>query len=40
LAAVSNVERDVLPQLDDAIAHHAETWMRLSGPKLRDRVDL
>src|SRR4051794_23524320 len=35
-----NVEDDVMAQLDDAIARHAEKWMKLSGPKLRDRVDL
>ena len=29
-----------MARLDEALARHAEKWMRLSGPKLRDRVDL
>ena len=29
-----------MAELDEAIARHAEKWMKLSGPKLRDRVDL
>jgi len=39
VSRTENVEGEVLPQLDEAIARHAEKWMRLSGPKLRDRVD-
>jgi len=39
IARTENVDEAVMPQLDDAIARHAEKWMRLSGPKLRDRVD-
>jgi hypothetical protein len=35
-----NVDATVLPQLDEAIARHCVKWMKLSGPKLRDRVDL
>jgi hypothetical protein len=40
IARTQNVEAAVMPQLDEAIARHAEKWMKLSGPKLRDRVDL
>jgi hypothetical protein len=40
IARTENVDADVLPQLDEAIARHVEKWMKLSGPKLRDRVDL
>lgn len=29
-----------MPELDEAIARHCVKWMKLSGPKLRDRVDL
>ena len=39
VSRTENVDEAVMPQLDDAIARHAEKWMRLSGPKLRDRVD-
>jgi hypothetical protein len=28
-----------MPALDEAIARHCEKWMKLSKPKLRDRVD-
>jgi hypothetical protein len=35
-----NVDDDLIGQLDAAIARHCAKWMRLSGPKLRDRVDL
>jgi hypothetical protein len=35
-----NVDPSVMPELDEAIARHCKKWMRLSGPKLRDRVDL
>jgi len=35
-----NVDDEVMPALDAALARHVERWMKLSGPKLRDRVDL
>jgi hypothetical protein len=35
-----NVDDEVMPALDAALARNVEKWMRLSGPKLRDRVDL
>ncbi len=34
-----NVEDEVIAELDEAIARRCEHWMRLSEPKLRDRVD-
>ena len=40
IARTENVDDELMPQLDEAIARHAEKWMKLSGPKLRDRVDL
>ena len=40
VSRTQNVEDDVMAQLDEAIARHAEKWMKLSEPKLRDRVDL
>jgi hypothetical protein len=40
ISRTENVEQAVMGELDAAIARHAEKWMRLSGPKLRDRVDL
>jgi Domain of unknown function (DUF222) len=40
IARTENVEDEVIPALDEALARHAEKWMKLSGPKLRDRVDL
>ena len=39
ISRTDNVDDDVIADLDAAIAGHAEKWMRLSGPKLRDRVD-
>jgi hypothetical protein len=39
VARTENVDDAVMPQLDEAIARHAEKWMKLSKPKLRDRVD-
>ena len=39
VARTDNVDDAVMPQLDEAIARHAEKWMKLSKPKLRDRVD-
>lgn len=35
----TNVDDEVLAALDVAIARRAPRWMKLSGPKLRDRVD-
>ena len=34
-----NVDDAVMPALDEAIARHCTKWMKLSRPKLRDRVD-
>jgi hypothetical protein len=34
-----NVDEALMPQLDEAIAARCEKWMKLSRPKLRDRVD-
>jgi hypothetical protein len=39
VARTDNVEDAVMPQLDEAIARHCVKWMKLSRPKLRDRVD-
>jgi Domain of unknown function (DUF222) len=40
IARTENVDDEKIADLDVAIARHAEKWMKLSGPKLRDRVDL
>ena len=40
IARTENVDDDVMARLDEALARHAEKWMKLSKPKLRDRVDL
>src|SRR5215211_7215059 len=40
IARTENVEDEVIAELDEAIARHCTKWMKLSGPKLRDRVDL
>jgi hypothetical protein len=40
IARTENVEDEVIAELDEAIARHAPKWMKLSGPKLRDRIDL
>jgi hypothetical protein len=40
IARTENVDDEVMAQLDEAIARHAAKWMKLSYPKLRDRVDL
>jgi Domain of unknown function (DUF222) len=40
IARIDNVDDEVMPALDEALARHAEKWMKLSKPKLRDRVDL
>src|SRR5262245_3601892 len=39
VSRTENVEDAVLPGLDAAIARHCVKWMKLSGPKVRDRVD-
>jgi hypothetical protein len=40
IARTNNVDNDVISDLDAAIARHCVKWMKLSSPKLRDRVDL
>ena len=40
IARTENVEDAVMTRLDAALARHVEKWMKLSGPKLRDRLDL
>ena len=40
IARTHNVEDTVIAELDAAIARHAEKWMKLSKPKLADRIDL
>ena len=40
ISRTDNVEPDRKADVDAAIARHCVKWMRLSGPKLRDRVDL
>jgi hypothetical protein len=40
IARTENVDDDVMAQLDEAIARHCTKWMKLSTPKLRDRIDL
>ena len=39
IARTENAEDEVMTRLDAALAGHAAKWMRLSGPKLRDRLD-
>jgi hypothetical protein len=39
VARTENVEDAVMPGLDSAIAEQCGKWMKLSAPKLRDRVD-
>jgi hypothetical protein len=39
VARTDNVDDEVMAELDAAIARHAMRWMKLSKPKLRDRVD-
>jgi hypothetical protein len=39
ISRTENVDDAVMPELDEAIARHCTKWMKLSGPKLRDRVD-
>ena len=40
IARTHNVEDTVIAELDAVIARHAEKWMKLSTPKLTDRIDL
>jgi hypothetical protein len=40
ISRTENVEAAVIAELDEAIARHCVKWMKLSGPKLRDGVDL
>jgi hypothetical protein len=39
IARTDNVEDAVMSELDEAIARHCVKWMKLSKPKLKDRVD-
>ncbi|MCT7660253.1 HNH endonuclease signature motif containing protein [Mycobacterium deserti] len=39
IARTENVDDVVIGELDEAIAQHAMKWMKLSTPKLRDRID-
>ncbi|MGO4446108.1 DUF222 domain-containing protein [Mycobacterium sp. 2YAF39] len=39
IARTDNVDDALMPEVDVAIARHCEKWMKLSKPKLRDRVD-
>ncbi|OBK80851.1 HNH endonuclease signature motif containing protein [Mycobacterium sp. 1164985.4] len=40
VARTENVDDDVMVNLDEALAWRVEKWMKLSKPKLRDRIDL
>ncbi|MDT5208127.1 MAG: hypothetical protein QOF67_542, partial [Mycobacterium sp.] len=40
ISRTENVDHAAMAELDDAIARHCVKWMKLSGPKLSDRVDL
>ena len=40
IARTENVEDELVAELDAALARQCVKWMRLSGPKLTDRVDL
>ena len=40
MSRTQNVEADIMVGLDEALAAKAEKWMKLSGPKLVDRVDM
>lgn len=40
IARTENVDAEAMERLDAALARHCVKWMRLSGPKLTDRVDL
>jgi hypothetical protein len=39
VSRTENVDDEVMAEVDEAIASHAEKWMTLSKNKLRDRVD-
>ena len=39
VARTENVDDVVIADLDEAIGRHAMKWMKLSMPKLRDRID-
>ncbi|MGY5190342.1 UNVERIFIED_CONTAM: DUF222 domain-containing protein, partial [Bacillus amyloliquefaciens DSM 7 = ATCC 23350] len=39
VARTDNVDDDVMVGLDEALAWRVEKWMKLSKPKLRDRID-
>jgi len=40
IARTENVDDEVIGELDASIARHAEKWMKLSKPKLQDRIDM
>src|SRR5712671_5220557 len=40
IARTENVDAEMIERLDEALARHCVKWMKLSTPKLRDRVDL
>ena len=40
VARTATVDDEVMGRLDAALARHVPKWMRLSGPKLADRIDL
>jgi len=40
IARTETVDDAVVGRLDEALARHVEKWMKLSGPKLRDRLDM
>ena len=40
ISRTQNVQPNSMPHVDAGIARHCVKWMRLSRPKLRDRVDL
>ena len=39
ISRTENVDDEVIAGLDEAIAARVEKWMKLSTPKLRDRID-
>jgi uncharacterized protein DUF222 len=40
MTRTENVDDQIKPDLDAALARHCVKWMKLSAPKLRDRIDL
>ncbi len=40
IARTKNVDGDIIADLDEALAGRVHRWMKFSGPKLRDRVDM